>query len=111
MYNIYDECGKDERRKLTGASEATPLTFSQVRNVMSQTTVTVETADSFSVSAGYSQALNDYECGAETAMDEWLADPAVVAALHVKAVCNIHLITLLYTLFLFMVTVYSYRVL
>ncbi len=83
MYNIYDECGKDERRRLTGAA---PRTFSSVRNALSQTTVTVETADSFSVSAGYSQALNDYTCGAETAMDEWLADPAVVAALHVKAV-------------------------
>lgn len=45
----------------------------------------VETAQSFRVSSGYGQALNDYECGAESAMDVWLADPAVVKALHVKA--------------------------
>jgi hypothetical protein len=32
-----------------------------------------------------SKALNDYECGAESAMDEWLAEPSVVEALHVKA--------------------------
>lgn len=52
---------------------------------MSQPTVSVETAQSFSRNAGYSQALNDYTCGAETAMDAWLSNDAVVAALHVKA--------------------------
>lgn len=31
------------------------------------------------------QALNGYECGAETAMDAWLAEPSVIEALHVKA--------------------------
>ena len=31
------------------------------------------------------QALNDYSCGAETAMDAYLADSRVVEALHVKA--------------------------
>ena len=37
------------------------------------------------MSAGYSQALNDYECGAETAQDAWLSEPSVMEALHVKA--------------------------
>lgn len=37
------------------------------------------------ISAGYSEALNDYECGAETAMDSYLSNPAVIEALHVKA--------------------------
>eukprot|EP01034_Spumella_vulgaris_P031226 gene31226-38586_t len=82
VYNIYDECGADERRRLTSAPRPT---LGAIHNIMSQSTVTVESADSFSVSAGYSQALNDYTCGAETAMDAWLADPSVVAALHVKA--------------------------
>lgn len=45
----------------------------------------METKNSFSVSAGYSEALNDYTCGAMTAMDTWLATPSVIEALHVKA--------------------------
>jgi len=80
VYNIYDVCGADERRRLT---DKKPMT--QVRAEMSAATVTVETADSFTISAGYSQALNDYECGAETAMDAWLKDASVVSALHVTA--------------------------
>lgn len=52
---------------------------------MSQRMVEVGTKASFTVSAGYGQALNDYECGAETAMDAWLSEPSVIEALHVKA--------------------------
>ena len=96
IYNIYDECGADDRRRLAesraGAdsqdvhSSVQPRkTFAEVRAALSASVVTVETADSFRVSAGYSQALNDYSCGAETAMDAWLAEPSVVAALHVIA--------------------------
>ena len=45
-----------------------------------------ETAmDTFRVSGGYTAALNDYQCGSETAMDAWLAEPSVIEALHVKA--------------------------
>jgi carboxypeptidase C (cathepsin A) len=80
VYNIYDECGRDQRRKLESVSSATDLL-----NKLSSKTITVETAQSFKVSAGYSQALNDYECGAETAMDAYLADSRVIEALHVKA--------------------------
>lgn len=80
IYNIYDECGADQRRRLS--SESTLL---DAYDQMSQKKVTVETKDSFHVSAGYGQALNGYECGAETAMDAWLAEPSVVEALHVKA--------------------------
>jgi len=60
-------------------------TFQEVRAQLSKNEITVETAASFSVSAGYTQALNDYSCGAETAMDAWLATPSVIEALHVKA--------------------------
>ena len=80
VYNIYDVCGQDERRRL---SERMSLT--DVRASLSKPTVNVETAQSFSRNAGYSQALNDYTCGAETAMDAWLSNEQVVAALHVKA--------------------------
>lgn len=88
VYNIYDECGADQRRRLSadGTSNNAPKkSFSDVREALASKVVTVETADSFKVSAGYGQALNDYECGAETVMDEWLAEPSVVEALHVKA--------------------------
>ena len=82
VYNIYDECGQDQRRRLEKSEKKS---FTAIREELAQSTVVVETKDSFSQSAGYSQALNDYSCGAETAMDAWLADPSVIAALHVKA--------------------------
>lgn len=81
IYNIYDSCGNDQRRKL----ESTATSATDLLNALASKTITVETAQSFRVSAGYSQALNDYECGAETAMDAYLADPRVIEALHVKA--------------------------
>ena len=56
----------------------------EIRDRLSASLITVETEDSFKVSGGYSQALNDYSCGAETAMDTWLAEPSVIEALHVK---------------------------
>ena len=52
VYNIYDECGSDERRRLDAAS---PKSFSAVRAALSQPVVTVETKQSFSVNAGYEQ--------------------------------------------------------
>eukprot|EP01038_Epipyxis_sp_PR26KG_P009761 gene9761-13132_t len=84
VYNIYDRCGKDERRRLMQADHKRKP-FQAVREILSNPYVTVETSDSFSINAGYGEALNDYTCGAETAMDEWLANPSVVDALHVKA--------------------------
>jgi len=80
IYNIYDECGHDDRRR---TSEKT--TLMDARKIMSKSIITVESAQSFTRNAGYGQALNDYTCGAETAMDAWLSDSSVVAALHVKA--------------------------
>jgi hypothetical protein len=82
VYNIYDECGQDDRRRALSEKKGG---LQAVREALSAKSVKVETADSFKVSAGYTQALNDYTCGAETAMDAWLAEPSVVAALHVTA--------------------------
>ena len=56
VYNIYDECGSDERRRLDAAA---PKSFSAVRAALSQPVVTVETKQSFSVNAGYEQVKND----------------------------------------------------
>jgi len=81
VYNIYDECGSDERRKLTSKNG---LSMMDIRKKLSSAEVLVETKDSFSVSAGYGEALNDYACGAETAMSAWLSQPSVAEALHVK---------------------------
>jgi len=80
IYNIYDTCGLDQRRRL----RAKPR-LSDAHKLMAQKSITVETEDSFRVSAGYGAALNDYLCGAETAMDAWLDEPSVQAALHVTA--------------------------
>jgi len=81
IYNIYDECGKDQRRRNLRSKP----TLMSAMKLMSEKSILVETADSLKVSGGYSQALNDYQCGAETAMDAWLAEPSVMDALHVKA--------------------------
>ena len=85
VYNIYDECGSDQRRRKLADRSHERMPFSAVRKMLSADTVEVSTAQSFSINAGYQQALNDYTCGAETAMDEWLSEPAVIKALHVKA--------------------------
>lgn len=85
VYNIYDECGSDQRRRAEAKDGEMKRDFLSVRKSMDSKEVTVETSDSFSVSAGYTQALNDYTCGAEKVMDEWLAEPSVIEALHVKA--------------------------
>mmetsp|Transcript_32036 Transcript_32036/g.54028 ORF Transcript_32036/g.54028 Transcript_32036/m.54028 type:complete len:358 (+) Transcript_32036:561-1634(+) len=82
IYNIYDECGADDRRRRASAAQGG---LQRVREALSAARVTVSTEASFSVSAGYSQALNDYECGAESAMSAWLSEASVVEALHVKA--------------------------
>lgn len=82
IYNIYDECGADQRRRL---EESPRPSFAEVRKKLASKEFTVDTADTFKISGGYTAALNDYQCGAETGMDAWLADPAVVEALHVKA--------------------------
>jgi serine carboxypeptidase-like clade I len=86
VYDIYDECGKDQRRRLSKDTVAAPaLDFIQgAKKVLAQKQVLVDTKESFSVNAGYGQALNDYSCGAETAMDVWLAEPSVAEALHVS---------------------------
>lgn len=86
VYNIYDECGQDERRRsLMAKNFDIPKSLKEVREILSRPSVVVETSDSFSLNAGYGEALNDYSCGAETAMDAWLSEPTVVSALHVKA--------------------------
>jgi hypothetical protein len=82
IYNIYDECGTDQRRRLDDVSS--PKTLNEIKNIMSKDTFVVESKDSFRTSGAYSQALNDYTCGAEAAMDSWLSEPSVAAALHVK---------------------------
>lgn len=82
VYNIYDVCGDDQRRR--NLLELNGDNFMKMREILNAKIVTVETKDSFSVQAGYKQALTDYTCGAETAMDAWLAEPSVAEALHVS---------------------------
>jgi len=89
VYNVYDECGSDNRR-LTAAADADGVqspprqsSWTEIAAVMGQKSVRVDTVDSFRVSAGYSGAVNDYTCGGHTAMNAYLAEPSVMAALHV----------------------------
>lgn len=80
VYDIYDECGSDERRR---TSEK--VSFQEVRAAMSAKVHEVSFEDSMKKSGGLTQALGDYQCGSMTAMDVWLANPDVMAALHVTA--------------------------
>ena len=50
IYNVYDECGRDDRRRLKSDKS-----LMEAYAEMSGNRVTVETKDSFKVSAGYSQ--------------------------------------------------------
>ena len=65
VYNIYDECGDDYRRRRLGDNKAgnkQKRSFQEVRQMMAAESVIVETEDSFSVSAGYSQVGCEYAC-------------------------------------------------
>jgi hypothetical protein len=64
IYNIYDTCGRDQRRRRlrevdeTSTSDRDHLSFSKIREVMSSKVLNISTTDSFKVSAGYGEALN-----------------------------------------------------
>ena len=100
VYNIYDECGSDNLRASKRPS------MKEVFRMMAEPNVTVDTKDSFSVSAGYRSLLQaaeqnenkprsaaakgqtvgtevGYKCGGHQAMNAWLAEPSVIEALHV----------------------------
>ena len=86
QFYVYNICGADQRRRLSADGDSSQVSsFREVRQKLAAKEFTVETADTFRVSGGYTAALNDYQCGSEAGMDAWLADPSVVAALHVKA--------------------------
>lgn len=70
VYNIYDECGSDQRRRRLRGGNSSKLSWYEVSQIMAEPSVYVSTNDSFKVSAGYTQALNDYVCGAETGKNE-----------------------------------------
>jgi carboxypeptidase C (cathepsin A) len=78
-------CGDDLRRRQLNHKNGSNHSLQDALEALAAPEVTVETAQSFRVSAGYEEALNGYACGAQTAMDAWLAEPSVIEALHVKS--------------------------
>jgi hypothetical protein len=94
-YNIYDECGSDNRRRRrldsTGGQTKKP-SLREVYRQMGASTVRVSTDESFQVSpwsplspSSSEPPATDYECGSHHGMNAWLAEPSVVSALHVTA--------------------------
>jgi len=82
VYNIYDECGTDT---VTGAGPKLLDYF--VKLGPGQPYVLKKFAKNPVETEGFESlggALNDYPCGAETVMDTYLAQPSVIAALHVQ---------------------------
>lgn len=75
IYNIYDVCANDQQSPL----------LSQVRKITrNMTTVLNKPSDSYHPNPQFGQ-LNDYRCGASTAMDAYLENSDVIRALHVKS--------------------------
>merc|ERR1712194_385622 len=74
VYNIYDECSGNT------------LDLTDVRKSLAASNVTTidKETDSYVIHPKL-RAMGDFKCGADDAMSQWLADPAVVAALHVKS--------------------------
>jgi carboxypeptidase C (cathepsin A) len=70
VYNIYDTCGSDHYLLdyFTQDGPGQPY-YMKAHGQNTQQ---------------LGEALNDYECGGENAMNKWLADPAVPAAIHVQ---------------------------
>lgn len=77
-YNVYDECGADNRRRALESTERSSF-MKNVFAKMADSTVTVETESSFRREAGYADSVNDYECGGHTAMNAYLAGNDVIA--------------------------------
>jgi len=72
VYNIYDECGNDDLSLLDYFKQDAPGSPYYMKAFAPEPPTNL------------GGAVNDYQCGGETAMDEWLAVPSVQQALHVK---------------------------
>lgn len=75
VYNIYDVCANDQHS----------LSLGEVRKLRRNTTTILnKPSDSYHPNPQFGQ-LNDYRCGAGTAMDAYLSDASVIKALHVRS--------------------------
>jgi len=74
VYNIYDVCKNDQRS----------FSMSKIRKLVKNGTVLHKPSDSYHPNPQLGQ-LNDYRCGASTAMDRFLENNDVINALHVKS--------------------------
>ena len=92
-HHSYDVCNGDDMGKAEKGPNRTAATTTlrDIRRVQMNrdgrhgVTTLTKPSDSYSPHPQLKGALNDFICGGQSAMDKWLADPAVVAALHVKA--------------------------
>jgi hypothetical protein len=85
VYNIYDVCNGDDSLNTTMQN----TTLRDIRDVQmdknGEGVTLTKPSDAYSPHPALKGALNDFTCGGQGAMSKWLADPAVVAALHVKS--------------------------
>jgi len=73
IYNIYDVCRNDDH-----------ISISKIREIVRNDTILRKPSDSYHPHPNLKQ-LNDYKCGGSHAMDQYLDDPNVIKALHVKS--------------------------
>jgi hypothetical protein len=94
VYNIYDVCNGDSMQQQleldSGSNHTqTATTLRDIRRIQmdkeGKGVTLTKPADSYSPHPALTGSLNDFICGGQNAMSKWLADPAVMAALHVKA--------------------------
>jgi len=82
VYNIYDTCGSDD---LSGPGVMDYFAQDGPGEPYHMKAFAQENWIERNGKNGLpGEALNDYECGGETAMDAYLAEPSVQAALHVR---------------------------
>ena len=90
VYNVYDTCGGNTMGE-GDASSHRMMTYSELVKRMSAKTVSVNDSTSplahpqLQVSGrSLGDALNDYPCGGDKAVSQWLSQSSVADALHVK---------------------------
>jgi carboxypeptidase C (cathepsin A) len=76
IYQVYDTCGTDQ---------VTQLTHRDIYRILREArTVNTTGNQVYRTHPQLTGALNDYTCGAEKVMEQWLAQPEVQTALHVS---------------------------
>jgi len=85
VYNIYDECGNDDFHFLDLFQKDNATGTYYLKAFSKDMTEVSSFLDSFQRPSSLLGGIDDYTCGGETAMSQYLRDPTVRAAIHVRS--------------------------